>query len=152
VPADRRADFVWSNIDPNGWLVFPTPPTVAQADELRARTQEVFGESLRHLTVAPEAERALRDTLARCRAEGAGAVVVLMPESSWFRKLLPPAGDQVVRSLAAALGRDFDVPVIDARDWCPDAEFCDGHHLIAAGAARFTERFGRDVLPSLSHR
>jgi hypothetical protein len=152
VPADRRADYVWTNTDPSGWLALPDPPGGTPSADVRARTEALAGDMLRHLTVAPASERALRDTLARCRDAGIGAAVVLMPEASWFRDLLPRDNDRMVRSMASALGRDFNVPVVDAREWCPDGEFSDGQHLLPRGGARFTERFGREVLPWLTHR
>ena len=40
----------------------------------------------------------------------------------------------------------FGVPWTDARTWVADEYFVDGHHLLADGAAAFSERFGRDVL------
>jgi hypothetical protein len=71
----------------------------------------------------------------------------MMPEASWFRALLPAAGERQVQKLIDELKREFGVPVIDARAWVPDDEFRDGHHLVAAGAARFTDRYGREVMP-----
>jgi hypothetical protein len=150
VPADRRADYVWTNTDPTGWLALPESSGGTPSADVRARTVAVAGDMLRQLTVSPESERALRNSLARCRSAGIGAAVVLMPEASWFRELLPPANDRMVRSMTSAIGRDFDVPIVDARDWCPDGEFSDGQHLLPRGAARFTERFGREVLPVLT--
>ena len=74
-----------------------------------------------------------------------------MPESSWFRAITPPEGEPRLRAFLDDLAREFHVSVIDARDPAPDDEFFgDGHHLLAAGADRFTERYGRDVLPRLA--
>ena len=106
--------------------------------------------AVQQIAIAPESEQALRLTLERCQAEGIGAAIVLMPEAAWFRELLSSAGEGRVQALVADVSREFAVPVIDARGWCPDDEFRDGHHLIAAGATRFTERFGQEVMPLLT--
>ena len=105
---------------------------------------------MRAFAVHPDSDRAVRQTVARCQAEGIGSAVVLMPEAGWFRELYRGDADDRLRTYAARLGRECGVPVIDARDWCPDDEFRDGGHLIAAGAARFTARFGHEVVPLLT--
>ena len=74
---------------------------------------------MRRLTVDPDAARALRLTLARCRSEGIGAVVILMPEAGWYRELLPAVAAAEVMALADKLGREFAAPVVDARSSPP---------------------------------
>lgn len=146
VPWSERHDFVWTNTDPGGWLEVQPP-----ADPAIARGHgEAEAAAMRGFTVHPDSDRALRQTLARCAAERIGAAVVLMPEAAWFRELYRGDAEARLRDYAARLGRDCGVPVIDARVWCPDEEFRDGGHLLAAGAARFTERFGREVVPQLT--
>jgi hypothetical protein len=50
------------------------------------------------------------------------------------------------------LGREFGLPLIDARTWVPDEEFRDAHHLLCPGAERFTDRLGKEaLLPMLLH-
>jgi hypothetical protein len=149
LPWAHREDFHRENTAADGWLTIPPATTELQIREARERmTRDVSGQ-LGHFVIAPDSERALRLSLEQCRAEGIGAAVVLMPEASWFRELLSPAGERQVQKLVAAVGHEFTVPAIDARGWCPDDEFRDGHHLIAAGATRFTARFGREVMPLL---
>jgi hypothetical protein len=41
------------------------------------------------------------------------------------------------------------VPLIDARDWCPDGDSTDGFHLLPPAAAHFSERAGQEALPRL---
>lgn len=146
VPWSERHDYVWTNTDAGGWLEMPPATDPAAA---RAHAAEVDGAAMRQFTVHPDGDRAIRQTLARCASETIGAAVVLMPEAAWFRELYRGDAEQRLRSYAATLERECGVPVIDARDWCPDDEFRDGSHLLAAGAARFTERYGRDVVSTL---
>ncbi len=49
----------------------------------------------------------------------------------------------------AGLRDEYQSPVIDARDWCPDEEFGDLFHLFASGANTFSKRFGREVYQPL---
>ena len=41
---------------------------------------------------------------------------------------------------------EFDVPLIDARDWIEDAHFTDSHHLLRRGAEIFSERLAREEI------
>jgi hypothetical protein len=141
VPWAERHDFVWTHTDRGGWLAAPPAAGGRGGHE---------GVAMRGFAVHPDSDRAVRQTVARCRAEGIGAAVVLMPEAAWFRELYRGDAEDRLRDYAARLGRECGVPVIDARDWCPDDEFRDGGHLAATGAGRFTERFGREVVPRLA--
>jgi hypothetical protein len=68
--------------------------------------------------------------------------LVLMPESTEFATLYGPGSNDRLM----AFMRSLNVPFTDARDWVPDHEFADGHHLLTGGASIFTERFTREVL------
>ena len=148
VPWAERADFVWTHIDPAGWLACSPPRSATEAEAIRVAAGA--GQPPRRLPVDPESVRAVRLALARCRAAGIEPAVVLMPEASWSRRRLSAEGVRQVAALVADLRREFAVPVIDARDWCRDTDFRDAGHLLAAGAAQFTERFGREALPLLT--
>ncbi len=148
VPWGERADFVWTHIDPAGWLACSPPRSAAEADAIRAAAGE--GRPPQKLAIDPDSLRAVRLTLARCRAAGIEAAVVLMPEAAWSRRRLSAEGIEQLAALVADLRREFAVPVVDARDWCHDADFRDSGHLLAAGAAQFTERFGREVVALLT--
>ena len=137
VPWSERHDFVWTHTDSEGWLERRRPPPAAQP-------------SMRGLPCGVRRPPGQRPGLAAdtrpVAAEGIGAAVVLMPEAAWFRELYRGDADDRLRAYSERLGRECGVLVIDARDWCVDDEFRDGGHLIAAGAGRFTERFGRDIV------
>ena len=81
-----------------------------------------------------------------------GAVLILMPEASWFRAITPPEGEPKLRPFIDNLAHDFGVFVIDARDWCPDEEFfLDGHHLLAAGGCASRNDTGVKCFPDWPH-
>lgn len=142
LPGNLRQDFIRRRTLADGWA--PLPETQATATE-RESVRTGVAVALADFRIAPEAAHALRLTLERCRAEGIPAAVLLMPEATSIRALLPPAGERAVQTLLAGMSDEFGVPVIDARRWCHDDDFRDGHHLLPGGAKRFTERFGREV-------
>jgi hypothetical protein len=89
---------------------------------------------------------ALQELLELCQHEQIAAALVLMPEGQDFRDLYPSAAWAQIEQFLGALSRRYCAPVIDARDWVPDAHFSDGHHLLRPGAALFTERLAREHL------
>jgi hypothetical protein len=146
VPWAERADYVWTHTDSGGWLELPPP-----ADPAAVRAHAAGdGAVMRAFRVHPDSDRAVRQLVARCRAEGIEPALLLMPEAEWFREFYRGTADTELRAYAVRLARESGVPVIDARDWSPDAGFRDSTHLIAAGAAQFTERFGREMMPLLT--
>jgi hypothetical protein len=151
VPWTHRADHFWTHTDRWGWLEIPAPRT---AEEARSETEKVMqgdGATMRtRFTVTPVADRATRAALKLLRGRGVPAAVVLMPESNEFRGWYRPGAEERLQDYLTRLRAGCDVPVIDARAWVGDDRlFRDGHHLLPAGAAQFTERFGREVLPLL---
>ena len=89
---------------------------------------------------------ALRELLELCRHEHIATALVLMPEGTAFRELYSPEAFSQIDAFLCGLSREFHAPLINAREWVPDEEFADSHHLLLSGATRFTERLGRDHL------
>lgn len=128
------------------------PHADAGPDEVRRRTAVTVGQyaaRLKRLRVHPSSDGAMRELLALCAEKRIGVVLVLTPESSEFRGAYPPAAVRLVDDYCRGLGREYGVPVVDARDWLPDDCFGDGHHATARGAGEFTRRLGREVLQPL---
>jgi hypothetical protein len=96
--------------------------------------------------VSPQADAATRHLLNRLRAEGILTVLLLTPEGSLIRTWYRPGGRQRLDRYCADLSREFDVPVVDAREWLADADMTDFHHTLRRGAEAFTARLGREVI------
>jgi hypothetical protein len=149
---ESRQDF-WSRVDRGGWV--PVLPESVTTEERRRRLAHACGEYAHHLdqfhvTVAPD--RALRELLTLAGNEHMDTLLLLMPESSEFRSLYPPAAQAEIAGYLAKMQAEYRVPIIDARCWMADGDFADGHHLLPPGARAFSERFGREVLrPFLEH-
>ncbi len=90
----------------------------------------------------------LRDLLELCQREHVQAMLVLMPEGRPFRELYRADVWGQIETFLTGLSREFDAPLVNARDWVADEQFTDSHHLLPGGAAAFTERLGA----STSHR
>ncbi len=146
VPWKARQD-IWYRVDRSGWLGYGA--TSVTAEEYRRAMELAWWEHAPRLNpfqVTTVPDRAVRELLDLCRREKIGVRLLLMPEDSLFRSWYPPATHARLRAYLAALTQAYGVTVIDARTWVPDGQFVDGHHLLPAGAAVFTERFGRELL------
>ncbi len=105
---------------------------------------------LQRFQIKRTADRALRETLELCRGNGIPVVLLLMPEAREFQGWYTPEALRRIDAYCRGLSREYDVPLVDARDWLPDDAFMDLHHPLRGGAIRFTERLAREVLEPLA--
>ncbi len=146
---EPRSRHNYLHTDDNGWKPCPFGQTADERQglaRLARRSYEELAAGYRHSRAA---ERERRELLLLCRREGIRAALVFFPEGSTFRGWYSPEARADAQAFFARLGRDFEVPVIDARTWAPDDAFADYYHLLPEGAAAFTRRFGHDVLRPL---
>jgi hypothetical protein len=136
--------------DGYGWHPYPEGDAAARRRNTRATLGE-FERVLHRFVLASRQARVLRDLLAECRRAGIPAALVLMPEASDLRAVWPPEMRAGIDAFVQGLCRETGVPLIETRAWMRDADFWDGHHLSAPAAARFTERFDREVIRPLLH-
>lgn len=135
------------DVDGSGWRLRNDQPLTP--DDRRGALEYAwkdFGVPLQSFELCEAACRAQRDLLALCRERQVAAALIWMPEGKLFQSWYPPAAEEQIRRHLQQLCEAFDVPLIDARDWVEDDDFVDGQHLRHVGAARFTERLGREVL------
>ena len=85
----------------------------------------------------------LRDLLTFLQTHEVRVTLLLMPEASEFRLTLSPQAKAGQEQFLQRLRSDTQLPLIDARAWLDDAAFYDGHHLLPAGAIRFSDRLLR---------
>jgi hypothetical protein len=142
LPDAQRQDWAWG-CDDAGWICTPVGPTPEQRRAGADRARQEYADLLADFRPGGPACRALRELLDVCRRERIPAALLLMPEATSFRALYAGPARERVDALVTRLGRDYGVPVVDARAWVPDDGFWDSHHLWAAGAAAFTDRLGR---------
>lgn len=147
VPAANRLDFQWEGMDPRGWLAYPFD-TVSAADRATAvaRAGESYRKQLAGYRIGAASDRALRDIIARCRAEGVALAFFTTPEGPAFAGWYPRGAADTFRRYAAGLTRDTGVPVFDAAGGFAEEEFADSHHLLRGGAARFSRRLADECV------
>lgn len=152
LPLERRADWHLMT-DVTGHFPYPNHTVTPESRRANvARMCAEYAEALRHFSFRETSSAPLRDLLARCRDKNIPVAVVLMPEESTLRATYSGECRALSDQGLAALCREFDAAVIDARTWIGDDGFADIHHLLPNGAAQFTERLGREALPELLRR
>lgn len=136
--------------DASGWV--PHREVHDRPELLRAASQHAhdeYSEILTSFRLGGASCHAIRQTLATCRTAHIRAVLVLMPEGSAFRSWYTPASLRQARNFLDQLQREYEVPVIDAREWLADEDFVDSHHTRNCGAEVFSRRLGREALKKL---
>ena len=96
--------------------------------------------------LAEGSARALRDLLSCCRRERIPTTLVLMPEGPEFRSWYTPEMRQGLGAFLEELKHEYQVPIVDMREWIGEEGFRDSNHLIGAGTVTFTDRFVREVI------
>ncbi len=134
--------------DEHGYLL-PQPFTPEELLRVSARTRATFFPTLQDFRLGAGPIRAMRDLLERCRREQIPVVLVLMPESTEFRRWYGPGGLAAARRLFADLAREYGTDTIDASEWVADADFWDFHHVQGRGAHAFTTRLIEALRPIL---
>jgi hypothetical protein len=149
LPWQLRQD-LFRDADNSGWVESPLPPPTP---EVRRRgldqARREYYATLQNFRLGKGPCSAMRELLATCRREHIGVALVWVPEGPTFRSWYTPEAEARTRAFLKQCGRAYGVPLIDARDWVPEEEFTDSHHLRPLGARRFTERLAREALPPL---
>jgi hypothetical protein len=123
---------------------------VTEADRRRRIDLQCAMYQWRDVTVSERGERALRDSLELCRLARIEVVLLLSPEGESFGLFYPPGAEGTLVARVRRLGAEAGVRVVDARRWLVEEEFCDGHHMLRRGAAKFTRRLHHEVLAPLA--
>src|SRR5262249_34719864 len=149
LPWQHRLTFQWDQMDRFGFT--PYPHEVMPLGEREKGIESVhrqYAATLANCRIGAMSDRAIRDLVARCCAEGIPVAFYLMPESPAFRSWSTAEVRATVAAYRDTLTRELGVSVFDAADGFAEEEFADGHHLLRHGAARFSARLAAEhVLP-----
>ncbi len=142
LPWHDRLAFQWEMTDPFGFSPYPHD-AVSAADRARgiARVREQYAGLMSDYRVGPMPDRVFRDLLDRCRDRNVRVVLYRTPEGPSFRSMAAPANERVKAYLDG-----LRVPVIDPTGEYTEDDFADGHHLLRAGAERFSRELGRGIV------
>jgi hypothetical protein len=149
LPYHQRYD--WSRgPDPWGWSPILDQDLSAPQRAYRVeRARQEYEHRLRHWQLSPSAERALRDLLSFAQHHHVKVLLIWMPEGPSFQRYYSPQSKKRIEQWLNNLAIESNVPVVDCRDWMPEDDFSDGHHLLPMGAARWTLRLTEKVLQSV---
>jgi len=125
-----------------GGRVRPSIARVSDAERAAGfkRDRSHHAAALANFDPSPVALNALDALLNACARRGVRVTLLLMPEARGFELLYGPGVAEAYRALAATTAATHGCNLIDARGWIADDLFFDGHHLLDAGAASFTDR------------
>lgn len=137
----------WHSNDETGWIpVLNMPATPEEKHREVERGQVMAKPLLNPVRIHASSDRALRDLLDECKAQGIQVALMLLPEHSACRRWYSPEAQELVHKYLGSVSREYRVPVFDVRDWMDDDAFADFCHMAPWGAGPFSERFGREVL------
>ena len=138
---------IFSQINSWGWLAFPGRPKNEESRRhLVDRAHQEYRDSFPSFAVTSDPDRALRALLSLCRREGIGVTMYIMPEGSEFRSWYPPDARRQVSEYLARLKREYIFDLHDLTSSMPDESFADSHHLLPEVVARFSTKFGLEVM------
>jgi hypothetical protein len=149
IPSALRATRTVYDQDEQGWFIRPDRFTPEQKERQTRDVRAGFEEMLKDLHVSRTSDQALREILELCRSRGIQAALYIMPEAKFFQSWYSASSRQRTDSYVAGLAAEYRVPLFDARDWVPEDDFYDGHHLSVHGATVFTRRLAEEALPMI---
>lgn len=142
LPPNEQLAYQWDGLDPWGWTPYPAAVSAADRASGLGRTRREYADRLAGFRVGAVSDRLTRDLLTRCRSAGMSVAFYRMPESPAFRSWYGAGVEAAATAYADSLG----VPVFDAAGGFAEDEFADGHHLLPAGAVRFSRRLAVEHL------
>jgi hypothetical protein len=150
VPRSHRLSIRWRNVDGWGWqwVAGHTGPYAEDLARLEA-VRQYFTAMYKGFTVSEAAGKALREIAEICGQEKIPLAYLRMPEAVVFQGWYPPEIPRQTDQFLDGISREYQVPVIDARNWVEENGFADGHHLNPAGAEAFTRRLYQEVVQPL---
>jgi len=140
LPWNERVDPFWTGMTADGFMPFlyaePTP-------EFRQRTCEharrEYAYAFGGITFGERSIQAMEELVAICRQRGIALAWFEPPTSprfrSWFAAGVWERGQQDMLALA----QQWNIPVFLSTLEMREEEFADGHHLLRAGAARYSQ-------------
>jgi hypothetical protein len=155
VPLEQMRDIKrhmsdWVPADALGWYPLPWGANTPQ-DRHRAieHGEEEMKPLVDPLVIDPRSDSALRELLTDCRKHQIKVAIILMPEHSRTRSWYPPQARSVMREYLHRLEKEYDLPVVDTRQWTRDEDFADYCHMATSGVPSYSQRLGREVVQPL---
>jgi hypothetical protein len=126
-------------VDTYGFTRFPydVVPDEYRAEK-RGAMERGYAPAVRTLSVSDLTDRAYRNLVADCRAEGIPVAFFLTPESPVFRSWYSPESRAAVEAFCRMLREELSCPVFEAPQDFAETDFADGHHMLPPAARRYS--------------
>ncbi|WP_020469287.1 DUF1574 family protein [Zavarzinella formosa] len=131
-------DPLQGKLDLFGGRALDVPPE--KRDDMRGLAHKQYDPFYPDFSLAHDPAERLKQLLRKVRQSGATVKILLTPEGSEFRVMMSPEMAKAINEFMAKLEAEFDVEILDARDWMPDSAFYDQHHLLPSGGKLFAEQ------------
>ena len=136
VPPALREDAGGDRLDAYGFL--PHLARASQPHLLESARAHYFANSSRAVPVTEEADQAVQTLIAVCRDWGVDVAYLSTPESPAFRGFYTPRERAVAAAYKCQLSHGSRVDVLPAPEHLTEGDFADGHHLLRAGAEKYS--------------
>jgi hypothetical protein len=140
IPPPQRINHYWENTHRFGFDPYPLNRTDELRESRRKVTQRLYSGSARVPRIDGEADHAVRELIADCRAAGTPIAFFTTPESPVFRSWYTPEARAGQLGYLRRLSEEFGCPVFPAPDDFAEEDFGDGHHMLPSAAARFSRQ------------
>jgi hypothetical protein len=139
---------LFATFDEQGWNAMPDQVRTPQRIEKGLKTaRREYEELLAQFQLGGGSCRALEELLTVCKQEQIAAALVVMPEGDAFQSLYPAQTWRQIENYLQELSAQFSAPLINGREWAPEEQFLDSHHLLTSGARTFSERLTAHAAP-----
>jgi hypothetical protein len=144
LPLNQRIDHQWNLMTPRGWMPMPSISPEVRSDSI-AKARADFEPKLMNFKVGAASDRALRDVAAICRERGIRLAFFITAEGPEFQSWYAPQSRRAIAESLVRLSAELSVPIFDCSDGFDESEFADSHHMLPAGAARFSKRLAEMI-------
>lgn len=127
----------------------PSLTPAEMADNIEMRREEGWGDPARYRPDSSNS-RSLVEIVSASRARGATVAIILMPEHSLFRRLIPPRAVPCFDEINRLNFPDNPVPIYNLRERIPDDLFLDPDHAGVDGLEPISALVGECVRDLLS--
>jgi hypothetical protein len=147
LPVGQRVDYQWGMMTARGWMPMP-PISPALRAETVARARADFEPKLANFRIGVASDRAFRQIAAICRNEGIQLAFFVTAEGPEFQGWYKRPARQKIENYLHSLSAELEAPLFDCSGGFEEAEFADSHHMLPAGAARFSKKLADEYLKS----
>lgn len=136
--AEKQIDLPPIKTDAFGYRALDVPLRLREG--MRKLAHQQYDIYYPNFVLAEDPAARLRKLIRKITEMGIKVRLLMTPEGQEFRGMMSPEMKNGVDYFVNSIRIEFDIDVIDARDWMPDSAFYDQHHLLPEGAKDFARK------------